>query len=654
MKFKDLAISSRYKQIDFSNPASVKSASAYNMMLEDGKLCNRFGIATLDNPTIFTPYEFVGYTEFISTDCYVSVKGRTGRIAIAEESDDYSNIYEHIMVFFPDGSREDLGTITFTRSSPSTFFTPISYVFYSGTPSDNGGGIYMLCRLGCYDYPDEYRIYEISRDFTEWRVLQDTDFYTPTILINGRGENYKSALISNIPLKNPEKLEPMNMLFGKFNCYFTTDGCSNSFVLPCTTLGNEMIKCRFESSADNIIEWVINPNGTSSNTVTYNGVKISMYVNRNARKIFFVRESGEAYVLPFCNMDNNLFFTAYNGENSEISEICSMSLVDSVSGIVNSGTSSITVFSGGISPNRLVWINPENPLYFPNCCSLSLSEVGGKINKIFALGNRLFAVGKEKICSASIKSGEPFDLTSIISGIKNSGEVSFAKFSFNKEIDLFDCVIPKTIARFNETAFFCTHNGKIYSLESPLKITEIAQHTNDFSNNSFSAIHKGRYMIFELNSCLVYEKNQYDMFGLIKWEFPIEILSEFRANEDLLLCAKDNDGRIYTLSFYGDSDSYLESGYQKSKEIKSELQVTLYDDIPSCKFQALSVSGNFKKMAEITLKDDNKTLSVDHFCASRSRFLKSFKFINLNAKFRFYSKAEIFNLGIKYHLLKKM
>lgn len=208
-----------------------------NFWWKDGALRTRPGVVSKDVAQLLLnnfPFERAlnGIERFTSDTIYLP-DGRIVRFTafVAEERDryDYSVVYQryiYTVMQDADGTTKCPTELCFEAQ----IGLPLSVTFFSGKPTV-GMGIYMM--VG-YEYSgDIYELKEDQSNTSSWGKLNHEDYYTPLVIINGKGNRYASLPSSESAAYAPAStLEGFNMLNNVFSASFTADNVSWAFDLP--------------------------------------------------------------------------------------------------------------------------------------------------------------------------------------------------------------------------------------------------------------------------------------------------------------------------------------------------------------------------------------------------------------------------------------
>ena len=485
----------------------------------------------------------------------------------------------HIYLVSPKGEFETLYSIHLTPEN--NYFYRFENVFFTVGKRTCGSGIYAFVKRGCiYNYAKEYtyEIYEYDTDIDGYHKLQNSDFYTPVIYINGRGSEYDRAKqIGWVFSGSPACPEEINLLGGRFCAYFSSDGVSTSFKLPVSGLdfGSEVI-CRIYDSTNAYTEWYVDAN-TFEKTVSFCGQQVKLNCDRISG-LFSFYVGNEPYSIPNTRIlnGNNICFIAVKKLTKSKEKIIGSKSVKEF----NSG---FYVYGNDESKNEIYASKYETPLYFPETMK---TAVGTSTDAIISLKNHkgdLIAFKSEGIFKIT-SAGEAGKL-SYISPVGITSDFSKpARLSCSVINSGYGPTSEKTVCKCAEN-FVWINNRKVCSFGKSNDIKELSQPVNSILSsltdeeisNAFATSFDGLYFLFFGHKALVLNY-QNESFGVsekytsspqnnknIAWfylEFPEETIysSAFCTDENMFLICKDqNDTINYLSTFGGDKDIILES-----------------------------------------------------------------------------------------------
>ncbi len=624
-----------------------------NIEITDSGIKSRPGMKLSVNPVLYTPEEFAeGMGPFTLTDFFLTIRGRKAQIALVVEDDQKSNFYYHFYAVYSDCSKDNLGTVTFSRTDYHTFGVPISYVIFKGKPL-TGGGIFFMARISYGNLiPDEVRVYEINSDFYGWRQVISDSFYTPTVLIHGRGDSAGAAFLeTDIKLSAPRQLEPLNLLHPSCILYYTTDGYSSSFTLPDYGFRDYGIDCTLTLKDHSLKSFYIATNDDRSAAVNVDGSSVVMRVDRNLNRIYFETGNAAAVPLAFTATENNLKFTLTPTNNEDALMLSSMCRSVNFAAKSSSGVAEVLVLYGNLfQPDTIVWCDPERPLYFPKSCTLTLSTPQGAIAKIIDCDGRLLIFKQNMLFSATFSAATEYDLAGIVNGISLSGQISMPKYTDNGRIALSANVIPTTVKGYLGRVYFCTEDKKIFSVTEGLR-TESRLNFDEAPD--FAAVLNGRYLLAAENRILITCESG---DSLLSWRLPVKMLDAVFFGDDTIFFAKAENDALYGFNLDADEDSFLKSdGYDLQKcEIEAVLKLSLLDEERRCRLSALSLDASSPFSARLSLYNENGFISENILSEKRAYIHRPTVFKRLYAELKTRGKSEISEISLKYSKLGRI
>ena len=466
------------------------------------------------------------YGTVIPTDSYVYVEGQRAKVVIVKELDEAQDIGKILWfkLVFNDGTFKDIGSIDLSGHSPRTSAKIDAFTIYSGA-GVKGCGIFFIIKKRYLSEDVEGSVYELSKDYSQWIKLENGDMYSPTVFFNGRGESYYIAF-NNDPtykLDSPQYLESKNLLNGAFKSYFTTDGYSFSFSLPFDNLTNEEVTCVYNYDRETQFTWTIKAGHSFSESVSLEGKKIALHCDRQKGRMVFRTTEGEIYPLTRSNDTNNIWFKAYKTEDADILKVASMNIATQFAG--KSNDAAMTVFAGSeLYPSTVLWIDSNNPLYFPEVCHTELGDIKEKIIQLTVQGGNLLAFKEREVFKGTFISAEGYQIEGILAGVKGSGDIKESKVAFDLQCSLPDAPTPRTIKESAGTVFFATEGGGVYALKQGGKIFEISPH-GTFERPVFAVEDEGNYLLFTQDkSYLLWDTKSLKAPVWFEQKYPTKVL----------------------------------------------------------------------------------------------------------------------------------
>lgn len=624
-----------------------------NMMLSDHGFKNRPGISLIREKPVFSLSDFSEYADFKLTDFFLTIDGKNAQIAVVTESDNYSYIYYQIIAIFSDGSHRSLGHIPFNRASFDSFASPYSYVIYGGKKT-LGGGIYFMTRLGYDQLSDEFLIYEISNDMTSWIRLLEKDFYSPTLLSHGRGDKANVAIaLVDINLSKPKLLESPNMLTGNFDCYYTSDGYSNSFTLPQFKGEPEKIICTLTTDIGAVYKWEMESDKAYLANADIHGNKVTALYKPEQNQVVFINPDNTPYAPSYFGLENNMHLSVKNSTNEALRAV-SVTKSCNVLGNSKSGKASLTVFSGNYyNSDEALWINPDYPLYFPERCTCSLSAQNGDEENMIVISDRVIFLRNKSATAFKAVSSEPYSIKNILSGVENAGTVSYPVLTLERRINLPEKNNNLSIARSGNTIFFCSQNGNLYGLDYSLSLKD---YSVKMSVEPKIAAFVGRYYLsINDNYCSVYGLGNDKKSIVFKWKFPIKIIASTDFGNETIFFAKDPNDSVYVYRLDGETDRYAtDSDKFFTDKISSFITLRIYKSIYKKRLYSITADAETTEDSLIEIYDCNKIIGR-HIISNGKNLMKRPSFFeDISVKFSFKDKAVILGVGIRYSKLSKI
>ncbi len=471
-----------------------------------------------------------------------------------------------------DGTVTDAATIEFPRGADGTIKMPQSIICFTASPV-KGSGIFALIKVQI-NTANMYifEAYELSDDMSVWYSLSEEEMYIPDYYINGRGNMYHMC---EVTLPEPEFLEPLNMLSGICNCYYSTDGASNGFYLPFKALDTSKEDyLKFDLLADYATHLIFTiPSGSGvSNKVSYNGYEINVSCNNG----YFFFTSNPAGFVPqkIYGYDNNLKVTIKHETDEDYRKKANMTL----SGWYNfSGTGSRLVLAGNTEIPSLMMVSAENnPFYIPHNNCVNVGQTGQKIVAIAPCRDSLMVLKEGEIYKADIASGKV--TAKFLTGNIGCSRANSAKAVHNK-------------------VFFVGTDNKIYALLFDGTVKEISVPINDSisvlgtGENIFAFSTYDKYILVCDNCAYVLSLSASD--SALKnpawdlWRFPSDscFVGGVAYGEDIALVGR---AAVSTVIYYyaavmseSNEDSYYASEYymleQKTAPISTEILTHAYN-----------------------------------------------------------------------------
>ncbi len=512
-----------------------------NMWYQDGFLQKRPGLTPDISSLIWQEnvgeFDTVNYKAFPQPIFY---EGKEYRIFTAIHSDIMSFERHNVFLISPTCEIINMGALHFGRISSTIFYLPESVNFFSGKSGD-GIGIYAFVTL--YNSngsgEKEYHIYEASGEERNWVIT--TDYYMPTVYVNGRGDSYEMSKMASgtISSRAPFEPESVNMINGGFRAYFSSDGFSSVFRLPVMGIDPDAeITCRVYHAPDVSAFWHIAPGESEAVCKQYDN-PITLTVDRIKGVLKFTN-AGVSHSVPYVNSyrDNNICVTSYVKNLNKFEDIVSCTQMTK--------NGEHLLFSGGSDTGRVYCSRNDKPLYFPSKSSIYVGDCNEQVCALSNFKGETLCFKENRIYKLNIKSGSKLEslLTDIISDYFEPSSLSFDCIS-----DSIGSRYPNTVCNCHGSLIFLSTDGIVYKTNSLNRenLKEISFKIKDKLSTAFSeftptytdifaASVDGNYMLFLGNKVFVLNcsvkgvrypssafKLRNENCGWFYFEFPEEI-----------------------------------------------------------------------------------------------------------------------------------
>lgn len=615
-----------------------KLCECENMWVKNGMLCSRDGLV-VDNARVME-VENYGFCSapLTVTDTIVTIDGAPYNIGYTMVFDAADSRHTVSVYFISrQGEFSSAGDIVFNRISSDEFYFAESIYFISGKGT-KGCGVYAYVKISDYGLSPDYKMYELSSDYSSWQVIDKSECYAPIIYINGRGTRYRESV--DAYEASPMTFEQQNLLTGCFRAFYSSDDVSSAFQLPLSGLDEDAsVFCRVYRWPGEYIEWVIPP-GADTDSADFYGNKITMKCDRQTGYISFTSD-GLDFSLPKMPLynGNNIRFTAYKTEKDGRARVIGSKKVFPYN-------SRAYVCANPICPNEVYSARLSNPLYFPKDSTAVVGETASGITAIGVQNNKLIAFKNNEIYRIDLNEGKRYSTKELLvgEGIDFYRTDSITISNIHTEIG---CDCPDSVRLCGNRLVWLNSDGNIYALATTAygkenNIYEISlpirRRLGEFSVNelkkSFAAGHQGKYMLFVDRTVFVMDY-RVKAFGFTAtylseddvnralawycWSLPdsLNITSAISTAKGLTLACHTGNLKIhYTLCFCGDKDTVLM--YNESEElVEREYPVfyrlktgligfgkeQFYKDL---KF--LCITASAEKWVTITLTGDGRTV----------------------------------------------
>ena len=233
------------------------------------------------------------------------------------------------------------------------------------------------------------------------------------------------------------------------------------------------------------------------------------------------------------------------------------------------------LFMAGAEPNKLIWSDVDNPLYFPENNYLRVGSDSEKITKLAKMGNNLVIFKEHSVYIATCVEGEGVTVEQLSSGAVTDVTSYAATFPTANINDDIGCDLPETVQLCRNRLVWANSTGKVYQIVTHSMTSErniyaisgnieklIKQELKKIDNPKLtaSATSWQGYYLLSLGNKTVFVMN-YDNYGFTniysysktddaesriewyKWEFVYDVVNVANVNENVLITVRGE--RLY-------------------------------------------------------------------------------------------------------------
>ena len=338
---------------------------------------------------------------------------------------------------------------------------------------------------------------EIIRDESDgWTASEP---YTPTVLINGVGEDCEAEA-------EPSVYEDYNMLTRAFQCHYTTDGVSTTWKLPMGNLSTDLPGVQRESEAGGTvavievdvfgenglrticIKLIVSDTGLvpvateelteqEAGVTGYANIKLVVRMDRTKGILTMglegrdtsAAQGGQTTIgagLPYVT-GNNLRVTVWRSREYEKDRltICKMTRGEWFGGDVSgiAGGTRFFVCGNPDEPDLLCWSGIEHPLYFPEHNRVRVGDDHQAITAMGKQGSLLVLYKEREMFALQYSSGTENDYVFAESGgvAVTSYMAKFLLMPINAGVG---CDCPDTVRLVNNRLVWANSDGGVYML----------------------------------------------------------------------------------------------------------------------------------------------------------------------------------------------
>lgn len=589
-----------------------------NIILKDGALKTRNGLRAVLGTKIDTDEYGQIEMPFTVTDVYYEHEGEKKRIAYDVVGD--SNTYQTLRVYLISDSLNiiKIGELQINRAS-SEQFLKIKSLFFTVARGQKSG-IFLFLHRKSEDNPsltDFLRIYEYDFETEAFVEVNEENAYVPIVLLNGRGTRFAEALKQNAAYDaEPKFPEDINLLFGKFKAYFSSDGYSSVFKLPIAPLKTDSyVYCRVYANGSDYSQWTVLP-GESSAVASYKGQDITFFCNRSSGYVRFSSSTGD-YAVPrvFDVQGNNIIVTAFKADEGTREAVLGCTAT------VSSGNS-LCLYGNEDTKNEIFGMTTDKYLYFPESMNVKIGLDSEKINRVIKKSESFMIFKENNVYTLPIKKRS--EISRLYTPLERSE--AFSKYEKYDSPVLFSetgSFNKNTFNVYGNTAVFLSKTKSIYKADKTLseiseKISPLLESYSDEElKDAFLILSKDENAFFINNTAIAFIKLKNGEYAFYELSFPedMNITSAFLSGCGISLVIKDSDGMFsYVAVFDGESDILLTEDGERYADIPFEISLKKEDfTLPFNKkiLEKVSLSLGGKGIFTVTVSSDKK-ISVQH------------------------------------------
>lgn len=496
-----------------------------NIWFSDNQLCTRPGL-TVDS---YDPACKAGNFDFIwqkltFTGVRVMEDGIEKELAYYLHCLDNTHIAVYTYLVDKSKNYTSLGEIMFTGMFVDTFFVPDRLLFLSAGAT-SGCGIYAFVKT-IRDEKEEYAIYECNSERNGWIRHYSSDYYVPTIYINGRGTLFDEVVdaYSNKPIE----LEQQNLLTGQFKAYFSSDGHSSVFKLPVSNLDDDVFICRVYQAPNDYAEWLLDK-GESTKVSDLFGGEVTLTLDRTSGMFSFT-SNGEAH--PIMKMSrfrsNNIYVFASKTVDKGLETVLGSTVCENFNSFI--------VLSGSeVDRNAVVLARCSRPLYFPKGAITHVGDSESAVTALKTFGNRLLCFKSDGIYRISLTNGSVYSDNEMLLGVQTD---FYKSDTVKNELLYYDhgCIMPKSICVCDNKLIWMDTSHRICllkSTDSRIKTLSaaVSSKLHDITAEKYETIvgsfNDGYYILWYGNHALAAHISDTDeKTAWYGWKFPDSIKVE--------------------------------------------------------------------------------------------------------------------------------
>lgn len=375
------------------------------------------------------------------------------------------------------------------------------------------------------------RFFEIREDSSinySTYEYTDSEFYTPLVYINGKGDSF-STLEANEQTEyaSASMYEGLSLLTDAYRATYLSDGVSKSFTLPyeigITQVGTTRVYNVDQDLTVEVIVPVTTPTGYDYHQVTATipagssqspEVAVSTSENvlfvrttANSRKIEIIYRSGshEAAV-PRFEGATNITVYAHCKDEPDYSMIYCCGVSTTFGGMKGIYGGSRSFLAGNPAhPNLLFWSSVNNPLYFSENTNVYVGSATQKITALAKQEDMLVIFKEHEMFYTTYVAGAGYSADDFYSGAVVDITTTDATFPIYQCHGAIGCDLPGTIQLCNNRLIWATKERRVYTLVTFTNTSErnvydlsasIRNKIDTLSDSAFAVDWNEHYILF--------------------------------------------------------------------------------------------------------------------------------------------------------------
>lgn len=594
--------------IDFFDSFPVKTANydifdARNAEFS-GEISSRNGV--LEEGNFFITSSNYYENEIIFTEAVYFKDNSYNRLFINSAKQANKGHYLNFSFISNKGEFANANSISYFADENGVLPNIININGFSGT-SINGAGVFVIIGI---EENGRFRndIYEFSADLSEWILIGEEGMHIPTCLLNGKGNNFE---LSNLILPEEEYPEKVNLLNGRGNLFYTTDGFSTNFYMPIASeiSNDEHIKVELQVDMVKKLKFVFHKNNYLSTSVTYKDYDIAIALEGDYLKI---QSSPEGFAPPkIYGKENNMKVTI---NKNTLTLLRKKAFMEHIGWYPLSDKGSRLLLCGNsLYPDCAMVSSHNNLLYIPEGNEVYLGTNNQKTIAVAPFKNSVLLFKEHSIYKIQVV-GETVKSICISDNI--------------------GALHPKTVKSKGKTVLFLGSDKKIYAVLENETIKEISKSFEDVlsmpeADFTFAMINANYYTLFIGNKAyrISLQDKNFEKTNVGIWDFPENCIFfdgfEYADKIILINYRKTSTAEYYSAVAFNDEDKdnyYIQNTsntfiFNKPVEMKIKIRFFKTDKLKDKMLTKIALRGKSKNPVAVNIINENgdivKTFSID-------------------------------------------